>query len=526
MHLKTAIVLLSLAALPAVPVAAQDDPLPAAMAELFAAPGGEATEAAVAKVLALSPEPAKVLDLLRGGPARGAPAERGWVSRRTAYPDGAQRPWHLFVPENYDPAVPSPVLVHMHGGVSRPEMIPEEQMAEYREFWSAGASGRGVLLVFPFGQRGAEWWSECGAEGLERILLDLRRDYNVDEDAVFATGFSDGGSGCFYLAMTRPTTFAGFIPLNGHPAVPARAGERQLHLVNTGMRPFFMVNTQDDQLYPTRTVLPFLEAMLRAGAPVRFSSYPGIGHSPDYFEAERDRIYEWMDANSRDALPRRVVYETAYPDNGRCAWVTVLALGETPGAPEFADLNPLAPEDRVRLGVTVDQDFPGPGVKVAEVSKGSLAETMGMKAGDVVVGVDEAEIDGMPALSAALGTRVRGRPIEVRVKREEGVSSLAGTIPAFVPEPTFPRERPSGRIEVMVKGQRIDVRLRGVTKYALDLAAPLVDLAQEVVVTTNGKESFRGVLPADLGHLLRSFARDRDRSMLPLARVVVEVKAE
>jgi predicted esterase len=523
---KIVLVLLALAALPAAPAVAQDDPLPAAVADLFAARGGEATEAAVAKVLALSPEPAKVLDLLRRGPAREAPAERGWLSRKTAYPDGAQRPWHLLVPENYDPAIPSPVLVHMHGGVSRPEMIPEEQMAEYREFWAAGAAGRGVFLVFPFGQRGAEWWTENGAEGLERILLDLRRDYNVDEDAAFATGFSDGGSGCFYLAMTRPTTWAGFIPLNGHPAVPARAGERQLHLVNTGMRPFFMVNTQDDQLYPTRTVLPFLEAMLRAGAAVRFASYPGIGHSPDYYAAERDRIYEWMDANSRDPLPRRIDYETAYPDNGRCAWVTILSLGDTPGAPEFADLNPLAPEDRVRLGVTVDQDFPGPGVKVAEVTKDSLAEAMGMKAGDVIVGVDEAEVDGMPALSAVLGTRVRGRPIEVRVKREAGAAALAGTIPPFVPEPTFPRGKPSGRIEATVKGQRIDVRLRGVAKYALDLGAPLVDLAQEIVVTTNGKESFRGVVPADLGHLLRSYARDRDRSMLPLARLVIEVTPE
>ena len=43
------------------------------------------------------------------------------------------------------------------------------------------------------------------------------------------------------------------------------------------------------------------------------------------------------------------------------------------------------------------------------------------------------------------------------------------------------------------------------------------------VVVTNGRESFRGKVEPDLKHLLASFARDRDRKMLSLARLAIEV---
>ncbi|MCU0726635.1 MAG: PDZ domain-containing protein [Planctomycetes bacterium] len=520
-----AVVLLALIATSS-PARGDQAPLDAALAAYFAAASGAETAAAVERVLALAPAPSDLLAALAKGPVFGAPAERGLIVRKTLYPDGKEHPWYLVMPESYDPAFPSPVLVHLHGGVSRPEPIPEEQMREYAAFWSAGAGERGILMVFPEGMRGAEWWSANGAGGIERILLDLRREFAVDENAVFATGFSDGASGCFYLAMTRPTTFAGFIPLNGHPAVPARAGDRQLHLASAALRPFYMVNTQDDGLYPTRTVLPFVEGLLRAGASVLFTSYPGIGHEPAYMDRERERIYGWMDGTTREPLPARVVFETANPEDGRVAWVTVLALGETPGAPEFEDVNVTIPEDRVRLGIVVDREFAGPGVRVSEVMAGTTAETMALRPGDVIVGLDEAEIASMADLSRVLASRRRGQEMEVRYRRDGEAAAARATIPPHRPEPAFPRTRPSGRIEVTAEGNRVDVRLRGVTRYALDLSPRRFDFDQELVVTTNGRESFRGKVAPDIAYLLRSHARDRDRSMLFLGRLEIAVPGE
>ncbi len=76
-------------------------------------------------------------------------------------------------------------------------------------------------------------------------------------------------------------------------------------------------------------------------------------------------------------------------------------------------------------------------------------------------------------------------------------------------------------IEAAVDGNAVTVALRGVKRFALDISPDLFDLEKEIVVTVNGREAYRGKVVADPEYLLRSFARDRDRAMLFVARVVV-----
>ena len=68
---------------------------------------------------------------------------------------------------------------------------------------------------------------------------------------------------------------------------------------------------------------------------------------------------------------------------------------------------------RVRLGTVPDFAFPGPGVKVDQVSAGSPAEAAGFLAGDVLMRIDEAEVTDLRRYSEILrtlepGQRVRG----------------------------------------------------------------------------------------------------------------------
>ncbi len=499
----------------------ETDPLETAVNDLFTARGDQATQAAITSILALDPERGALADLLRKGPAYVQPESSGWSIRTVAYPDGVERPFHVYVPEKYRAGAPMPVLIHMHGGISRAELIPEEGMIGYRDWWTEQADEWGFMVVFPLGQRGSEWWTENGAGGVHRILSELKRDLNVDENRVFATGFSDGGSGAFYFAMTHPTFFAAFIPLNGHPAVASGASGRQLYLVNMRNRPLYIVNTQEDSLYPTVAVLPYLEEMIRAGAQLRFTTYPGIGHSPDYRDEQNPLIARFMADTARSPLPSAITWETADVEVGRAAWLTVLELGETPGAPGFEDHNLMLPEGRVRIGVQIDMEFTGRGTRVNMVVEGSVAAVAGMAVGDVIVGIDDVEIVGMADLRAALGAKRAGEQVRIRFLRGEEERLGEGQFPPYVPKPTFVRDKPSGRIELTVSGNHVEVARSGVRRFALDISPDLFDLEREIVVTVNGREVLRRRVEPDLDFLLRSFARDRDRSMLFAARVVI-----
>lgn len=487
--------------------------------------GADAEQKAREALLALDPDPLETARLLReiaDDYVLPLP-EAGWRIREARSPEGDVRPYHLYVPSSYDGERPSAVLFHLHGGVSRPEYLTEDRMAEYRDWWKAEAEAGATLAVFPLGRQGAEWWTESQAGTLETIIRDLSREFVVDRDRVFVTGFSDGASGAYYLGVTHPTYFAGFIPMNGHPAVAAGASGRQLYLGNHAVRPLYIVATQEDSLYPAAAVLPFVATMMQAGAQVRLTSYPGIGHFPGYREEENPRIAAFLAATKRDPLPDRLSWETADLDAGRCAWVSILDLGTSPNAPDFPDWNVPTPDMGVKLGVRLDAAFEGPGARVESVVPESAAAALGIAAGDVIRAIDGDAVDDLESLRASLGAKRHGQPIAVAVERAETPMRLEGALPPFVPKPYYDRTRPSGRIDVVREGNVVTVKARGVARYALDLSPDEFDFAKEIVVRTNGSESFRGLVKPDAARVVDGFLADRDPRMLFAARLVIDL---
>ena len=93
----------------------------------------------------------------------------------------------------------------------------------------------------------ALWWSSTQVDNVARILDWLKRTYNIDENRVYLTGSSDGGTGVYYMAFRDPTAWASFVPMIGNmlvlgtPSVhtdgemfPGNAVNRPLYVVNTG----------------------------------------------------------------------------------------------------------------------------------------------------------------------------------------------------------------------------------------------------------------------------------------------------
>ncbi len=71
----------------------------------------------------------------------------------------------------------------------------------------------------------------------------------------------------------------------------------------------------------------------------------------------------------------------------------------------------------VRLGTLPDHAFEGPGLRVADVVRGSPAEEAGIAPGDLLVAIDDRAVEGVASLARILGSYAPGDTVRVTVVR-------------------------------------------------------------------------------------------------------------
>lgn len=99
-----------------------------------------------------------------------------------------ERTYRLAVPADYDPDVPVPLVLNLHGSGSN-----AEQATLYGDVARAGTA-RGMIVVAPDGIAGQWELQPVGPDGdfLDALLTDVAARYCIDEDRVHAIGMSLG----------------------------------------------------------------------------------------------------------------------------------------------------------------------------------------------------------------------------------------------------------------------------------------------------------------------------------------------
>jgi hypothetical protein len=100
---------------------------------------------------------------------------------------------------------------------------------------------------------------------------------------------------------------------------------------------------------------------------------------------------------------------------------------------------------------------------------------------------------------------------------------FSGAGPNFGHE-LFARGRPSGRVDLIRRGNAIEMRTRGVAELTLLLSPDVFDFTQPIVVTANGRVAAEQRMEPSVATLVKWAARDNDRTMLFGAELHVVVK--
>ena len=363
--------------------------------------------------------------------------------------DGANFRYELHVPEGYDPARRYPVRVYLHGGVSRPRRDEAPFWRNPDRFLRDDA-----FVVFPESWSDAMWWQANQAENLTGMLNDIKRRYNINENALSLLGVSDGATGVFYHAFKAPTPWASFLSFNGHPVVLANAStfaDGQMYVTNLRNKPLFAVNGGRDRLYPIESVVPFLRLFVDAGVQIDFRPKPEAEHNMAWWDEESPNVDAFLTTWTRRPLPDRLVWETETTDRfNRAHWLVITELGSVRGETEFDDFNEIAtPPPSAPLGFNMIGELDtGVGVQLVDIVPDSMAAAAGVRAGDLLVEMNGVTVGNVEDLRNAVQAPRDGPGLPLRVQRNgESLSfTLMPTTLGEAPPPrqAFPRPEPSG----------------------------------------------------------------------------------
>jgi predicted esterase len=466
---------------------------------------------------------------LRQGRIYARDVPRGVVERSYRSESGEYF-YSLDVPDTYDPGRKYQVRVQLHGGVGRIEAsAPPRSPANGR------LSGVEQIYVMPSAWRDAPWWSGRQVENLRAILDAVKRTYNVDENRVVLSGVSDGATGAFYMAMRDTTPFATVLPLNGFIKVlesetPEQDGD--LFPNNLVNKPLFVVNGGRDPLYPTALVDPYVERLKSGGVDVDYRPQPSAAHDTSWWPDVKDSFERFVVDHPRVALPDALSWESGPPNiPSRAHWLVIdrvidhlVAAREREKAAGDNDAAPLPDVNRMVMPPgrpALDFGIRASGARINRVIKGSNADQIGLRPGDVVLTISNQPVSPGADIADLLRSYPPGRPVLFTVERggESGrpirlTGRYAPTVLPGLSEAMFPRQRDSGRVDLRRTGNRVEARTRGVAAFTLLLSPDQFDLSRAVTVVVNGRTAFDGIVQQDIRTLLTWAARDNDRTML------------
>jgi len=261
--------------------------------------------------------------------------------------DDTEQPYGLYLPPDYDPTKPYPLVISLHGagsnhrlnlrrvfGKSNAEGETDVEASRYFPAWQ----DVDYIVASPFA-RGTMGYQGIAERDVMDVLADVERRFSIDENRVYLTGLSMGGGGTFWIGLTRPDIWAAIAPVC--PAPPNGTDEfapNALHL------PVHVFQGGADPVVQPANTREWVDRLERLGTRVEYTEYPGVGHDSWVNAYDNGQIFDWFGQFRRDPHPDRVrfvsdryAYNTAY-------WVRLDAL--LPGRPatidaRFTDTNQL-----------------------------------------------------------------------------------------------------------------------------------------------------------------------------------------
>jgi predicted peptidase len=214
------------------------------------------------------------------------PTNAGFVFREFHDLKGRESKYVVFVPVNYNPTVPTPAILFLHGA----GQIGTDGKAQIRGGLAEAIRTRSesfpFLVIFPQSHDGS--WMADTADGKRAlaILDEVCEKYCVDRKRLYLTGYSMGGEGTWSIGAAHSERFAALVPIC--PGYNAEAA-RKLSKI-----PIWCFQGDADALNTVSGTRKMMLAIQSAGGRPIYHEYPGVEHNCWDRTYREDDVWEWL----------------------------------------------------------------------------------------------------------------------------------------------------------------------------------------------------------------------------------------
>lgn len=194
--------------------------------------------------------------------------ETGFLDRKIEA-EGGTRPYVVYVPDDYSPDRAWPLIVFLYGAGERGSDGLRQIAIGLGTAVMVDRAQWPFVILFPQCPVGVHWISQ--EEALLEMMRQTQDAYNMDPEKFYLTGLSMGGFGTWAFGAKHTELFAAFAPICGGGDPSMVSGFKD--------KPIWAFHGDGDTVVPPERTVAMVEAVRAAGADVRLTLLPGVGHN-------------------------------------------------------------------------------------------------------------------------------------------------------------------------------------------------------------------------------------------------------
>lgn len=198
--------------------------------------------------------------------------------------DGTLQPVAVYVPRDYAPGKPAPLVVFLHG---RPQA--ESQLLA-PPYVAQLADATGAIVIAPWG-RGYYDFRQSSQDVYDALAAACSA-FTIDRRKVFLAGYSMGGFAVYEVAAVHPDEWSAVMSVAG----ALLGSDAQQVVAFMSRTPFYVLTGTNDDSIPTQYPTATAGFLRSAGMDVSFYSLPGGTHRlitllPIFTQAWNDMLH-------------------------------------------------------------------------------------------------------------------------------------------------------------------------------------------------------------------------------------------
>lgn len=192
--------------------------------------------------------------------------------------------YFLYVPEGAKKGMP--LVIFLHGKGEQNNIAAVKNLAPVTSVINGSVQGSEKFIFLAPASPGSQLWHESGTWGsLINLIDEIVKEYSINTNRIYLTGFSAGGCAVWELVEKYPTKFRAAVPVSCSGNIRTASNFK-----NT---PIYAIAGANETGY-VNGMKKSVNAINNAGGKATFKTIPNAGHVQTQSSYSTKELYSWL----------------------------------------------------------------------------------------------------------------------------------------------------------------------------------------------------------------------------------------